>query len=81
MASMPRIQTHYRSDWGRILEEWPKRCCLATSIRNRTFGTLGDGGGFINGNRHYYTPRRLSLPIHVPSSSGLLAGLVGFQNP
>ena len=26
------------------------------------------------------TLRRLSLPIHVPSS-GLLAGLVGFQNP
>ena len=25
--------------------------------------------------------RRLSLPIHVPSSGGLLAGLVGFQNP
>ena len=27
------------------------------------------------------TLRRLSLPIHVPSSFGLLAGLVGFQNP
>lgn len=25
--------------------------------------------------------RRLSLPIHVPGSAGLLAGLVGFQNP